>query len=81
MNKLTVKEAIRAMEKAGYTFDRKEKDIYSEMMDYYFTKGDRTYSWTLSGLRIRADREQWVMWSKAQIAELKRGIQLELELA
>lgn len=71
MNKLSVKEAIATMAQAGYTFDRKARDEYSEMMDYYFTKEGRLYSWTLAGLRIRAEREQWTMWSKAQVAELE----------
>ena len=69
--KLTLKKAIATMEKAGYTFDRKERCQYDEMMDYYFTKDGRLYTWTLAGLRIRAEREQWNMWHKAQVAELE----------
>ena len=64
MNKLNLKQAIEIMAEAGFTFDRKERDEYSEMMDYFFTKKGRTYCWNLGGLRIRAAREQWVLWSK-----------------
>jgi len=78
MNKLTVKEAIATMAKAGFTFNRKERDEYSEMMDYYFTKEGRLYSWTLSGLRVRAERQQWVMWAEEHAAQLERGIQMSL---
>ena len=76
---MKIQEAIKTMEAAGFTFIKKERCIYAEVMDYYFTRPDgRTQSWTLGGLRKRAEREQWVAWSKAQIAELERGIQLEL---
>ena len=78
MNKLNLKQAIEIMAEAGFTFVGKERDQYSEMMDYFFTKEGITYCWTLGGLRIRADREQWVMWAKAHKAELERGIQTTL---
>ena len=78
MNKLNLKQAIEIMAEAGFTFVRKERDQYSEIMDYYFTKEGNIYCWTLGGLRIRANREQWVMWAKARKAELERGIQMTL---
>ena len=78
MNKLNLKQAIEIMAKAGYTFDRKERDEYSEMMDYFFTKEGLIYTWTLPGLRIRAKREQWLMYLEDRKAKLERGIQMTL---
>ena len=67
------------MKAAGFTFITKTRREYSNQMDYYFRspKGELR-SWSLGGLRIRAEREQWLAWSRAQVAKLERGIQLEL---
>ena len=78
MNKLNLKEAIATMAKAGFTFVGKKRCKYDETMEYHFTKEGNTYCWTLPGLRIRAHREQWTLWMKAQAAELDRGIQTSL---
>ena len=78
MNKLNLKQAIETMAKAGFTFDRKQKCEYSGMMDYYFTKEGLIYTWTLPGLRIRAEREEWVMYLEECKAKLKRGVQMSL---
>ena len=77
---MKLQEAIQTMtEVAGFTFITKTRCEYSNQMDYYFRspKGD-LHSWSLGGLRKRAEREQWLAWSRARQAKLKRGIQLEL---
>ena len=76
---MKIQEAIKTMEAAGFTFLKRDRDEYTNQMDYYFRSPmGNVQVYGMGGLRVRADREQWVAWSRAQVAKLERGIQLEL---
>ena len=77
---MKLQQAIKTMEKAGWTYIRKEREeVYGEWMEYIFRdpKGNNK-AFMLGDLRRRAEREGWNLWTKQVQEELAFGIQDEL---